>query len=140
MVAEQIQMNYTASLSPRARGDGEVMTHEEQHILSLLRRGRENALSVPFLASMVGMSGVRLRTIVRHLIIEHRVGIGSHTGGKEKLPGYFLLAKEKEIDAVYKSLSKRGIRILQRAAELKKISLEEVFHQGRIEFNGGGSA
>jgi len=79
------------------------------------------------------MNEVELRERVRHLIIEHGFCIGSSTGGKNKLPGYYLITEEEEIESVYNSLRRRGIKILQRAAKLKKISLEEVFGQGVME-------
>ena len=116
-MTEQIQMDFD-------------LIKEERDVLRLLRRGRENARSVRFLAEMVGVSEVRLREIVRHLIEHHGYCIGSRTG---RPPGYYLITEPDEIEEVYRSLRHRGISILTRAARLKKISLEEVFKQGVLD-------
>ena len=116
-------------LAGEGRGEGDL-TREEQAVLRLLRQGRENARSVRFLAEMVGVSEVRLREIVRHLIEVHGYCIGSRTG---RPPGYYLITEPEEIEEVYRSLRHRGISILMRAAKLKKISVEEVFKQGVLE-------
>lgn len=118
----QIQIDFD---SP---GAGEL-TSEELTVLSLLGRGRRNARSVRYLASMAAVPEVRLREVVRQLIDEHGVCIGSSTGSP---PGYYLIESPEEIDAVYRSLRHRGISILMRAARLKKISLVEVFGQGEL--------
>ena len=102
---------------------------EEQRIVSLLQEGKENARGVHWLASMVGVSDVKLREIVRHLIDEHGYCIGSRTG---EPAGYYIIKEPEEIDEVYRSLRHRGISILVRASKLKRISLEEVFGQGEL--------
>jgi len=106
------------------------LTFEESLLLGFLRQGRQNAQGVKFLASMMKTSEVDLRDRVRHLIMEHGVCIGSNTS---KNPGYYLITEEDEIDCVYQSLRRRGIKILMRAAKLRRISLEEVFGQGVLE-------
>jgi hypothetical protein len=122
-MSEQVQIDFEGV-------EAEELTQEETQILSLLQRGRNNALSVRHLAECVGVTEVRLREMVRHLIDVHGACIGSSTS---KPPGYFLIESPLEIDAVYKSLRHRGIEILRRAANLKKISIEEVFNQGVLE-------
>lgn len=102
---------------------------EEQRIVSLLQEGKENARGVHWLAAMVGVSDVKLREIVRHLINEHGYCIGSRTG---EPAGYYIITEPEEIDEVYRSLRHRGISILVRASKLKRISLEEVFGQGDL--------
>lgn len=102
-------------------------------IISFLRNGKKNAQSVRFLSSMLKMEEVTLRVKIRHLIMDHKICIGSNTG---KYPGYYLITEEDEIDCVYQSLRRRGIRILMRAAKLRRISLEEVFHQGILSLRG----
>ena len=102
---------------------------EEERIISLLKEGKENARGVHWLASMVGVSDVKLRELVRHLIDEHGYCIGSRTG---EPAGYYLITEESEINEVYRSLRHRGISILVRASKLKRISLEEVFGQGSL--------
>ena len=106
---------------------------EEERIISLLKEGKENARCVKTLAGLVGVSEVKLREIVRHLIDEHGYCIGSRTG---EPAGYYIITEPGEIDEVYRSLRHRGISILVRASKLKRISLEEVFGQGTINPQG----
>jgi hypothetical protein len=115
------------------RGEGDL-TYEETLLLGFLRQGKDNARGVKFLASMMKMSEVELRGMVRHLIMEHKFCIGSNTN---KCPGYYIISQPDELDKNYVSLRRRGIKILMRAAEIKRISLEEVFQQGRMEFEHG---
>lgn len=114
---------------PRLNFDPIELTNEEQAVLSLLLGGKENARSVRFLAGMVGVSGVKLRQIVRGLIEHHGYCIGSRTGNP---PGYYLIIEPDDIAEVYRSLRHRGIMILHRAASLKRISVTEVFGQGEL--------
>lgn len=107
------------------------MTNEEMHILRLLQRGKENAIKEKTLAAATGLQGVEVRATIRHLIMEHGVLIASCTHG------FFIAETEEEIKAATRSLRHRGIMILIRAAKLQKISIEEIFHQARIEFTGG---
>src|SRR4030067_665168 len=95
---------------------------EERRIISLLAEGKENARGVHWLGSMVGLSDVKLREIVRHLIDEHGYCIGSRTG---EPAGYYIITEPEEIDEVYRSLRHRGISILVRASKLRKRSLGE---------------
>ena len=106
-----------------------ALDSEEQRVVSLLKEGKENAVCVKTLAGLVGVSDVKLREIVRHLIDEHGYCIGSRTG---EPAGYYLITEESEINEVYRSLRHRGISILVRASKLKRISLEEVFGQGLL--------
>ncbi len=142
-MTEQFQMNFEGIITPPSpsylkRGLGGVtqinddLTYEEQLLLGLLKPGKENANSVKWLAGMLKMEEVTLRERIRHLIMEHGVCIGSSTS---KCPGYYLITQPEELDKNYVSLRRRGIKILMRAAELKRISLEEVFQQGRMEFS-----
>jgi hypothetical protein len=117
----------------RVRGGEGELTYEEQLLLALLKPGMENAGSVKYLAGILKLEEVTLRERIRHLIMEHGVCIGSNTN---KCPGYYLILSPEELDKNYVSLRRRGIKILMRAAELKKISLEEVFHQGVLSLRG----
>lgn len=121
-MSEQVQIDFEGV-------EAEELTQEETQILSLLQRGRDNALSVRHLAECVGVTEVRLREMVRHLIDVHGACIGSSTS---KPPGYYIITDPEEIDAVYRSLRHRGISILVRAAKLKQISITEVFGQGEL--------
>jgi len=121
MNTDQLALNY----------DGPSrMTNEESLVFSLILRGRQNARSVDLLAELTGIQRRHVEKIVRRLIAEHNMFIGSSCG---RPSGYYLITDAAEIDQVYESLRHRGIQILMRAAKLKKLSLSEVFGQERME-------
>lgn len=105
------------------------MTEGERLVLSCIPYGRKFARSVATLAEMTGIEHRQVEKTVRRLITQHNVCIGSSSG---RPFGYYLITAPEEIDKVYTSLRRRGLQVLMRAAKLKKISLEEVFGQGRI--------
>ena len=106
------------------------LANEERLVLSLLIRGRQNARNVDILAEMTGIHRRHIEKIVKRLIEDRGVCIGSSSG---RPSGYYIIENPEEVEEVYKSLRHRGIEILKRAAKLKKISVEEVFGQGRME-------
>ncbi|MBI3584223.1 MAG: hypothetical protein HY096_09800 [Nitrospinae bacterium] len=107
------------------------LTHEERQILCLIRKGRANALSVRYLAGMTSFKEVEVRQMIRHLIMEHEALIASSVGNP---PGFYIAETEGEVREATRSLRHRGISILERAAKLQKISLEDIFYQSRLEF------
>jgi len=109
------------------------LTREERRILGLLKKGRSNAASVRDLAVRTGLGGVAVRQTVRRLIMERGILIASSVGDP---PGYFIAETGDEILSATKSLRHRGIMILMRAARLQKSSVELVFNQARLEFEG----
>ena len=104
------------------------LTNEEMEILRMLQRGKENSVKEKTLAAATGLQGVEVREKIRHLIMEHGVLIASCTHG------FFIAETVEEIKAATRSLRHRGLMILMRAAKLQKISLEDIFHQARIEY------
>ncbi|HPL62950.1 MAG TPA: hypothetical protein PK587_04200 [Syntrophales bacterium] len=106
-------------------------TREEEAVYSLLRTGRNNAILVRKIAAETGMSGVAVRKIIRRLIMEHCILIGSAVSDP---PGYFIPETPDEAIAATKTLRHRGIMILMRAAKLQRCSIELVFNQARLEF------
>lgn len=129
----QIKIDFTQPPRPAATPpyQGGELTNEEMHILRMLQRGKENAIKEKTLAAATGLQGVEVRATIRHLIMDHGVLIASCTHG------FFIAETEEEIKAATRSLRHRGIMILIRAAKLQKISLEEIFHQAKIEFKEG---
>ncbi len=124
MKGNQIQINFNTLMMPG-------LTTAERSILGLLKKGRENAITEKMLSTLTGLSGVEVRAIIRHLIMEHGYLIASSV----KHPsGFFIAETEAEICDATRSLRHRGIMILARAAKLQKISIEEIFNQAKIEF------
>ncbi len=107
-------------------------TETEQAILSLLQKGRRNAQSVKFLAGQTGLSETEVREKIRHLIMVHDVLIASTV---QKPAGFYIPETPEEIDQATRSLRHRGISILARAAKLQRLSLEDIYHQAKMEFD-----
>lgn len=105
------------------------LTKEESLVLSLIQPGRGNARQVNAIAEATGIHWRIVQKIVRRLIDDHGVCIGSTSGVPA---GYYLITDPAEIENVYHSLRHRGIQILMRAGKLKKISVSEVFGQGKL--------
>lgn len=96
--------------------------------MRLLGRGKSNAIKERTLAAATGLVGTEVRATIRHLVMDHGVLIASCGAG------FFIAETEEEIRAATLSLRHRGIMILMRAAKLQKISIEDIFHQARMEF------
>jgi hypothetical protein len=116
-MTEQIEINFE-------------LTKEEQMVWEIVsqHKGKENAILGSVIAQIIGIEYDRVREIISHLIRKHDCLIASYSRG------YYIPVTAEEIAEATKSLRHRGISILLRAAKLQKISLEEVFHQGRLEF------
>lgn len=110
------------------------MTNEERTVFRLLRSGRASALSVKAIEIETGLDGKSVRKIVRDLIMEHGILIGSSVGDP---PGYYLPETPDEAITATKTLRHRGVAILARAARLQRCSIELVFGQALLEFNEG---
>ncbi len=121
---ELIQVDIDALTAPG-------LTTEERAVLGLLKKGRENAITEKAISDITGLSGVEVRAIIRHLILEHGYLIASAVSTPA---GFFVAETEDEVREATRSLRHRGISILIRAAKLQKLSLEEIFHQARMEF------
>jgi len=106
------------------------LTRDEQEILASLWKGRERAIKEKYLAELTKLPGTRVREIIRHLIMFHGVLIASSPAD-----GFWIAETPEEIREATRSLRHRGISILVRAAKLQRISLEEIFHQSRLEFS-----
>jgi len=105
------------------------LSPDEISVLRLIQPGRANAISKDSIAAATGIHWRTVQEIIEHLIHVHDCNIGSSSG---RPFGYYLITDPEEIEEVYNSLRRRGIKILCRAAKLKKISVEEVFGQGRM--------
>ena len=114
--------------------DLEGLDEEEAPVWKIIRelRGRESAVKVDQIAWQTGLKAQRVREVVAHLIIEHGKIIGSATS---QPPGYYVIVDAEELRAHIKSLRHRGIMCLVRASKLSKQSIEDIFKQGRSEFN-----
>jgi hypothetical protein len=109
------------------------MPSRHREILGIIQdhQGRAQAIPYKAIAKMVGLHPRRVRTYVAELIYQFRQPIGTNydaDGG-----GYYWIVSAWELDEVYNKLRKHGISILQRAADVRNISLAEVLGQVSME-------
>lgn len=106
------------------------LTHEEQAVWNIIRyrRGKPDAVLGTVIAEITGIYYDRVRAIIADLINKHYLMIASNS------KGYYVPVTPDEISEATRSLRHRAIMILVRASRLQKISLEEIFHQARMEF------
>lgn len=110
--------------------DAAGMTNEEMEILRLIQRGKANAITGKEIERQTGIKYDDVRHVISHLCVRHEIFIASCD------EGYFIPQTPEEHIAANKSMRKRGISILVRAAKQERRSLEEVYKQARIEYGG----
>jgi biotin operon repressor len=131
-MTEQLDMNYlpprqpprTASTPPDPGGE---ITHDERRVLSTLRKGRENAISMSALAEQLNISTRELQSVIQHLINDHGYMIASATG---KNHGYYYPGNEEEYRAAVDQLKHRIISLARRIRAIDKQAFQEIFGQG----------
>lgn len=115
------------------------MTHEERIVFNEIsnHRGRDFAISVPILTKRVNirlgndsLAEVQVRKIVRALIVQHGIPIGSATRSPV---GYYIIVDGEEIKDVVKSLRQRGLKILKRASKIESCGRRNFTGQMELE-------
>ncbi|PEW14646.1 hypothetical protein CN440_03170 [Bacillus cereus] len=98
-----------------------TLTERENKILSLIGQGKENAITVKEIISVIGGSDEEIRTIVRRLIEKHGYLIGSsnHIGRS----GYYHPKTNEEKEEAVSKLEKRAAEILKRAKIMRNLPL-----------------
>ena len=127
-MTEQLQIDFDSFDST----DG--LTREQWLVWEVIwiHPGEASAITGASIEQITGIPYDRIRAIIRHLITKHNCMIGSNGNG------YFVPVTADESIRITKSLRRRGISILVRAAKIQKISLEEIFHQAVMEFEDVG--
>ena len=112
----------------------EGLSSEEKLIWSIVRehRGKDHAIQVCELSREVNLPDRVVRGFVAKLRTEHGKLIGSRTTVK---PGYYIITNREELNKYMASMRRRGIKILMAAAAAQKVSVEEVFKQGRLDLD-----
>jgi len=129
-MADQKRMDYEPTPAPLPRG--EYLTFEEQRIWDVIQlyRGKDNAVTGRQIAEWTGLEYDFIRSVISHLVNDHGYLIASNA------KGYYVPETAEEIFEATKSLRHRGISILVRAARLQRTSLEDIFHQAKMEMEG----
>lgn len=109
------------------------MPGKHRDILAIIQehQGRAQAIPHKAIAAAVGLHPRRVRTYVAELIYQFRQPIG--TNYDCDCGGYYWIVSAYELDEVYTKLRKHGISILQRAADVRNITLAEVLGQVSME-------
>ncbi len=111
------------------------MTDIETRVISLIQRGRENAISMPALADACGISTRELQSIIQHLINDHGILIASATGkgkGDTKRHGYYYPVTEEELLSARTQIIHRIISLAKRLKSIDRQAYEKIFGQENI--------
>ena len=90
------------------------LAYDEKQIAGIISnaQGRSQAVQVKEIARRSGIDDRRVREIVKQLVEDHYLPIGSTSG----LPGgYYMITDAKELRQVRRSLVRRAVSILNRA-------------------------
>jgi len=102
---------------------------DEAAVLSMLREGRQAAVSSTIIEARTGLRPRRVQAIIRKLRLEGH-NIGSAT---EHPMGYYITSAQDENADMARKLRARGIKVLMVAARFQKASLQMVFSQALLE-------
>ena len=117
MLDPQLALHLDATRPALPLGD---LDAEELAVVKALRWGRLNARQVRDIAAEAGLPARRTQELIRRLIHDHGVPIGT---AMEAPHGNFLIDSAAELEATVELLRERGISNLARAAKLKGTAL-----------------
>jgi len=109
--------------------DRPALTEEQKQILSLLRKGRKNAIREKALSAMTGISGVRVRQIIKHLTEHHGVLVVSSTANP---PGFYFPETREEYRAGVAQYVNRIRSLAVRLRAMDREAYESLFGQERL--------
>ncbi|KKL22239.1 hypothetical protein LCGC14_2437410 [marine sediment metagenome] len=98
------------------------MTDIEEEVLSLIRKGRDNAIRSNVIAGVVGCAERVVRKAIRELITQGYCILSA----TDSPPGYFIAADWEEVMDYAKALRKRGIEDLRRRRDILQAAPSKV--------------
>jgi len=98
-----------------------TLTERENQILSLIRQGKKNAITVKDIIAVIGGTDEDVRAAVRRLIEKHGYLIGS--SNRIGRSGYYLPETEEEKEEAVSKLEKRASEIFKRANIMRNLPL-----------------
>ena len=105
------------------------MTEEQKLICSLLRKGRKNAIREKTLSATTGISGVRVRQIIKHLTEHHGILVVSSTANP---PGFYFPETREEYRAGVTQYVNRIRSLAGRLKAMDREAYESLFGQERL--------
>lgn len=112
------------------------MTEEQRQVFALIesRKGKANALPVAAITRATGIADRRARDVVKSLVEEHHIPIGSCTAG------FYIAETEEEILEVYHTFLSWAFSVLNRAKAFKRNArLDEILGQLKLELRPSAS-
>lgn len=131
-MTNQLDIDFSAPAAPLAVIHGDSLTREESAVLRLLEghRGHENAITGERIEEQLGMKKDEPRRVVAHLRKRHKVLIGA-TNAKPQ--GYFLAVTDQDAELAFRNFRTRAMALLSIEAEFRKISVDEVYGQAKMD-------
>lgn len=96
----------------------------ERQVLSLIRHGKANSITVKEIISVIGGTDYQVRKTVNHLIQKHKYLIGTNNGMKH--PGFFFPQTEEEKEEAVEKMFHRANEISNRASIMNLLPLVEM--------------
>jgi hypothetical protein len=109
--------------------DRPALTEEQELIFNLLRKGRKNAIREKTLSAMTGISGVRVRQIIKHLTEHHGILVVSSTANP---PGFYFPETREEYRAGVAQYVNRIRSLAGRLRAMDREAYESLFGQERL--------
>lgn len=121
------------------QGQGSLIFHAPTHLqidtalvdkLSAKHRGREKAITLQELADEFQIPRREMHDRITDLVVKkgHMIGTTSR-----KPPGAFWIVDEDDLRVATENLFPRAMKMLVRYSKLKRMSVEEIFHQMRLQ-------
>jgi len=109
--------------------DAPPLTKEQTAVWDCIRDrlGRGTEILGTEISARTGIDYDRVRTVIGNLRRHKKKLIGSNTHG------YYIPVTKEELHEYFASMRRRGITILWTVSRQAGISLEEIFHQGKLD-------
>lgn len=106
-----------------------ILTEEQKAVWNCVRdcRGKGAEILGTEISSRTGIDYDRVRAVIGNLRRHKKKLIGSNTHG------YYIPVTKEELHEYFASMRRRGITILWTVSQQAGISLEEIFHQGKLD-------
>lgn len=113
--------------------DSPHLLDDEAAVLSMLREGRQAAVSSTIIEARTGLSERKIQQVIRSLRMRHGYPIGAAV---ESPMGYYIAVRQEELADMARALRSRALKVLAVAARFSKRSLRMEFDNAVMEMEG----
>ena len=113
--------------------DSPHLLDDEAAVLSMLREGRQAAVSSTIIEARTGLSERKIQAVIRSLRMKHGYPIGAAV---ESPMGYYIAVRQEELADMARALRSRALKVLAVAARFSKRSLRMEFDNAVMEMEG----